>query len=95
MREADGAGAVIPGGLFLGYLFVVPERWGKGIGGKLLNAVLAEARLQNCWQIRLWTHEDNNRSHRLYRSRGFQRTGHVGDGEGEWVHDVATTLPSG
>jgi GNAT superfamily N-acetyltransferase len=79
------AGPPIPGGCFLNLLFVVPERWGEGIGGVLLDAVLAEAKRRDYVRIHLWTHEDNERSHRLYRSRGFSPTGRTTDGEGEWV----------
>jgi GNAT superfamily N-acetyltransferase len=85
LRGEDGAGPVIPGGCFLGYLFVVPERWGEGIGGALLDAVLAEARRRQYSRIHLWTHDDNERSHRLYRSRGFSPTGRSAGGEGEWA----------
>jgi GNAT superfamily N-acetyltransferase len=35
------AGPVIPGGWYLSYLLVVPEPWGEGIGGAILDAVLA------------------------------------------------------
>jgi ribosomal protein S18 acetylase RimI-like enzyme len=35
--------------------------------------------------MHLWTHEDNERAHRLYRSRGFEPTGRSADGEGEWA----------
>jgi GNAT superfamily N-acetyltransferase len=94
MRDEGGAGAVIPGGLFLGYFYVVPTRWGEGIGGLLLDAVVADARRHNYRQVRLWTHEDNDRSRRLYRSRGFRPTGRVADGEGEWVSDLSLE-PSG
>jgi GNAT superfamily N-acetyltransferase len=93
MRDEDGAGAVIPGGLFLAYLYVVPARWGEGIGGLLLDAVVADARRHNYRQVRLWTHEDNDRSHRLYRSHGFRPTGRVADGEGEWVSDLSQKAP--
>jgi GNAT superfamily N-acetyltransferase len=87
-RAADGAGPVIPGGCFLNLLFVVPERWGEGIGGVLLDAVLAEARRRHYSRIHLWTDEDNQRSHRLYRSRGFAPTGRTLDGEGEWTREI-------
>src|SRR5438067_4179842 len=75
LRGEDGAGPVIPGGCFLNLLFVVPERWGEGIGGALLDAVLVEARRRQCSRIHLWTHDDNERSHRLYGRRGFTPTG--------------------
>jgi GNAT superfamily N-acetyltransferase len=85
-----GPGTVTPGGLFLGYLFVVPERWGEGIGGAILDAVLAEAKRRHYSWIHLWTHEENERSHRLYRSRRFAPTGRTADGEGEWAREILT-----
>lgn len=85
LRGEDRTGPVIPGGCFLNFLFVVPERWGEGIGGVLLDTVLAEAKRRSYSRIHLWTHEDNERSHRLYRSRGFAPTGQIADDEGEWA----------
>lgn len=89
LRDVEGDGGVIPDGQFLGYLYVVPERWSEGIGGRLLDAVIDDARGRSRRQIRLWTHEDNERSHRLYRSRGFNPTGRLADAEGEWALEIA------
>lgn len=83
-----GPGTVTPGGLFLAYLFVVPERWGEGIGAALLDAVLAEAKRRQYSRIHLWTHEDNERSHRLYRGRGFAPTGRTANDQGEWAREI-------
>jgi GNAT superfamily N-acetyltransferase len=80
-------GPVIPGGWFLSYLLVVPERWGKGIGGAILDVVLVEAKRRDGSRMHLWTHVDNERSHRLHRSRGFSPTGRTAAGEGEWARD--------
>ncbi len=88
LRGEDGAGPVIPGGCFLGLLFVVPERWGEGIGGVILDAVLTEAKRRHYSRIHLWTHEDNERSRGLYRSRGFSRTGRVVEDQGEWAREI-------
>jgi GNAT superfamily N-acetyltransferase len=88
LRGEDGAGPEIPGGCFVNLLFVVPERWGEGIGGAILDAVLAEAKRRRYSHIHLWTHEDNERSHRLYRGRGFAPTGRTAHGEGEWVREI-------
>ena len=88
LRGQDGSGPVVPGGCFLNLLYVVPERWGEGIGGAMLDAVLAEAKRRNCSRIRLWTDEENERSHRLYRSRGFSPTGRILESEGEWVREI-------
>jgi GNAT superfamily N-acetyltransferase len=92
MASADALwgedGTVMPGGCFLSYLFVVPERWGEGIGGMILDAVLAEAKRRHYSRVHLWTHHDNERSHRLYRSRRFSPTGRTADGEGEWAREI-------
>jgi GNAT superfamily N-acetyltransferase len=88
LRADDGAGPVIPGGCFLNLLFVLPERWGERIGGLLLDAVLAEAKRRDCSWIHLWTDEDNARSRRLYRSRGFSPTGRTAAGAGEWAREL-------
>jgi GNAT superfamily N-acetyltransferase len=85
LRGEGGAGPAIPGGCFVSYLYVSPERWGEGIGGLVLDAVLAEAKRRGASRIHLWTQEDNERSHRLYRSRGLAPTGRVARGEGEWT----------
>ncbi len=88
LRGGDGTAPVIPGGCFLHFLFVIPERWGEGIGGVILDAVLAEAKRRHYSRIHLWTHKDNERSDRLYRSRGFAPTGRTEDGEGEWARAI-------
>jgi GNAT superfamily N-acetyltransferase len=88
LRGDGGAGPGIPGGCFLNLLFVVPERWGEGIGGAILDAVLAEARRRRYSRIHLWTHDDNERSHRLYSSRGFSPTGRTAAGKGEWAREL-------
>jgi GNAT superfamily N-acetyltransferase len=89
-RADGGNGDVIVGTWFLSLIYVLPERWGTGIGGMLLDAVIDEAKRRGCYRIFLWTHErQNERAHRLYRSRSFAPTGrtmHDGEGKpiGEW-----------
>jgi GNAT superfamily N-acetyltransferase len=92
--RADGAsGDVISGTWFLSLIYVLPERWGTGIGGMLLDAVIDEAKRRGGHHICLWTHEhQNERAHRLYRSRSFAPTGRtMQDSEGhligEWCSD--------
>jgi GNAT superfamily N-acetyltransferase len=88
LHRGDRTGPILPGGCFLNLLFVMPERWGEGIGGAVLDAVLEEAKRRRYSRIHLWTSEDNERSHRLYRSRGFTPTGRAEDGEGEWARGL-------
>jgi GNAT superfamily N-acetyltransferase len=61
-RADDGAGDVLPGLAHLSLVFVEPARWGRGIGGRLVDAVLAEARRRANDRIQLWTHEDTARA---------------------------------
>jgi GNAT superfamily N-acetyltransferase len=74
-REDDGAGPVIAGGCHVSHVFVVPDRWGRGVGGAIVDAVLDEARRRGYRRIQLWTYEGNERAQRLYRGRGFAPTG--------------------
>jgi GNAT superfamily N-acetyltransferase len=92
-REDAGAGPLIAAACYLDLLFVVPERWGEGIGGTLLDAVLDDAARRGYSRIQLWTHDNNDRAHGLYRSRGFAPApdSHLGN-EGvqvrEWARDI-------
>ena len=56
-------------------IFVAPRRWGEGIGRRLVEAVLDEARSAGYDRVQLWTQTDNPRAQRLYESRGFIATG--------------------
>ena len=72
---ADGAGPPVPGLCFLSMIAVAPDRWGEGVGGRVVDAVLAEARVRGYTRAQLWTRAANVRAHRLYERRGFRRTG--------------------
>ena len=75
-RTDDGRGEdVVPGLAHLSLVFVDPARWGQGIGGAVLDAAIGEAARRGYERIQLWTHEDNERAHRLYVSRGFAHSG--------------------
>jgi GNAT superfamily N-acetyltransferase len=92
-RADRGLGPIMPGCSFLDLIYVDPDRWGEGIGGTLLDAVIEEAARRQASTIYLWTHElQNARAHRLYAGRGFARTGVTGDDEAgervaEWRRD--------
>ena len=59
----------------LGDLAVAPEDRRLGIGGELVDAVLAEARTRGVVQILLQVREGNRSAQGLYRSRGFEIVG--------------------
>ncbi len=75
----DGAGPRIPGLCHVSAVFVAPDRWGEGIGGRIVDAVLTEARQRDYDRVQLWTHADNDRAQRLYESRGFRPSGRQKD----------------
>jgi GNAT superfamily N-acetyltransferase len=77
----DGAGPPVPGLCFIGMVFVAPDRWGQGIGGRIVDSVLAEVWSRGYGRAQLWTHASNERAQRLYESRGFRRTGREQDHE--------------
>lgn len=47
-------------------------REGQGIGTKLMNAVMEEARRRNCKRALLFTTNDNMNALRFYQKRGFE-----------------------
>ena len=94
-RSRGGAGPVIPDTSFLDLIYVLPQRWGEGIGGSMLDAAIGEAARRGSRRVFLWTHErENERARRLYRSRGFAPTGRTRQGDageptGEWLRTLA------
>jgi GNAT superfamily N-acetyltransferase len=85
-RADDGAGPVIPELCHLSLVYVAPARWGERIGGKIMDAALAEARDRGYRRIQLWTHEENERAQRLYTSHGFEPSGRtIRDERGELI----------
>ena len=59
----------------IGNLAVVPAARGQGIGGQLLDAVLAEAERRGCVVLYLEVRESNAAARQLYASRGFEDAG--------------------
>jgi GNAT superfamily N-acetyltransferase len=56
-------------------LYVVPERWGSGLGGELHDRALELVRDLGSSSCRLWVLEDNARARRFYERRGWQENG--------------------
>jgi len=75
--DQDGAGPPVPGLLHISLLSVAPDHWGQRIGRLLVDQVLDRAWARGFEQAQLWTHADNLRANRLYKSMGFRRSGRV------------------
>jgi ribosomal protein S18 acetylase RimI-like enzyme len=74
-REQRGAGTIRPRTGHISMVFVDPERWGRRIGGQLLDALHQEMRARGWTISSLWTRLNNDRARRLYEGRGYQQTG--------------------
>lgn len=91
-RANDGAGPPVEGLCHISMVFVAPERWGRGIGGRLVDALLAEARARGYDRAQLWTQADNPNAQRLYEGRGFLRSGREKEDLGEWIFHYERAL---
>ena len=76
----DGTGIVGYAGLAavahegdLQTLAVRADHQGRGLGGRLLDALLAEARRRDCSQVLLEVAAENSGAQVLYAGRGFER----------------------
>ena len=74
-RLSMHGGPLTPGLCHLYLLFVVPERWGEGIGRQLLDVIVWDAIEQGYSRMHLFVHDDNQRAFTLYRHGGFAPTG--------------------
>jgi GNAT superfamily N-acetyltransferase len=70
MRDATDA-------VWLAWFCVAPEARGKGIGSRLLDFSIAEARKTGRYYLRLYTSDDRREAdaQRLYESRGLRVVG--------------------
>jgi len=55
-------------------MVVHPDCRGRGIGRRLLNHALAEAKMAGCTRITLLTDGENHRAMRFYSRAGFVRS---------------------
>ena len=74
-RERHGAGTVRPYAGHISMVFVDPDRWGRGVGGQLLDALHQKMRARGWRTSSLWTRTSNERARRLYEGRDYQLTG--------------------
>jgi RimJ/RimL family protein N-acetyltransferase len=82
IEAADGgwigcAGAIVDGGVPHLISVWAPERRGRGVGGTLVEAVVAWARAEGYDRLRLDVVRGQDAAVRLYRRLGFRPTGRV------------------
>lgn len=92
-RADEGAGPPVKGLCHISMVFVVPDYWGMGLGGRLLDALLDEARSRGYDRTQLWTHADNPRARRLYEGHCFSTSGREKEEFGELIVHYQRPLP--
>ena len=58
---------------YLGFMYVLPEHRGKGINGRIIEALKAWASLQNVPELRLEVYNDNVIAIKAYEKIGFSK----------------------
>jgi ribosomal protein S18 acetylase RimI-like enzyme len=74
-RANDGKGPPERGLCHISAVCVAPDRWRQGIGARLLEALMGEARTRGYHRVQLWTDADNDRARALFEGAGLRRTG--------------------
>jgi GNAT superfamily N-acetyltransferase len=69
-------------------LYVIPERWGEGIGNILHDAALQSAQRVGATTASLWVLEKNKRARAFYEHRGWQLAASAGANEHGGVVEV-------
>lgn len=75
---------------------VLREAWGRGVGSRLMDAVIQAAQSAGFRQLELEVAADNDRALRLYRSFGFAECGRLPGGmrrDGEDVELIQMVKP--
>ena len=60
----------------------LPQNWGKGYGGLMMDRVLADIKSSGFSEVVLWVFADNTRARRFYEAKGFCATEHWKPGLG-------------
>lgn len=84
----------VPGLAHISIVATAPERWGEGLGGQVVGAVVLQAIRHGYARAQLWTHSTNVGAHRLYERKGFARSGRERpDDRGEHIVHYLRDLP--
>ena len=72
-------------------VYVAAEHWGRGIGGALLQALIADSEAAGVWTLQAAIFPENRASIQLHRNCGFREIGrreHIAQLHGQWRDTV-------
>lgn len=94
-RADDGRSEhAVPGLAHISSVATHPDRWGEGLGGRVVRAVMSHAVRRGYARAQLWTQATNARAHRLYEREGFVRSGRErAEHRGEQIVHYLRDLP--
>lgn len=65
----------VPGLAHISWVMTEPARWGEGLGGRVVRAVMSHAIRRGFARAQLWTHTTNVGAQCVYEREGFWRSG--------------------
>jgi GNAT superfamily N-acetyltransferase len=74
-RDREIVGVAVRAGPELRALYVVPEAWGTGVAGALMDVALDAMRADGADEATLWVGDANARARRYYEREGWEPTG--------------------
>ncbi len=84
----------VPGLAHISSVATLPGRWGEGLGGRCVRAIMCQATRRGFARVQLWTHRSNAGARRLYEREGFEPSGREKvDDYGEQIVHYLRELP--
>jgi 8-oxo-dGTP diphosphatase len=84
----------VPGLAHISSVATTPARWGEGLAGRCVRAIMAQATRRGFARVQLWTHETNLGARHLYEREGFELSGRQKvDDRGEPIVHYVRELP--
>jgi 8-oxo-dGTP pyrophosphatase MutT (NUDIX family)/GNAT superfamily N-acetyltransferase len=85
----------VPGLAHISSVATIPGRWGEGLAGTCVRAVMSQATRRGFARVQLWTHHTNTGARRVYEREGFEHSGRqMNDDHGEAIVHYMRELPA-
>jgi 8-oxo-dGTP pyrophosphatase MutT (NUDIX family)/ribosomal protein S18 acetylase RimI-like enzyme len=75
LQDDAHSGHNVPGLAHISTVATTPARWGEGLGGRVVRAIVLQAIRRGFARAQLWTQATNTAAQRLYEGAGFLPSG--------------------